>query len=89
MENPQGERKILSKFEDGLVYFTFTGLLPTWLWQYRAKLYTDTHITEEDIVTVDAVLSSQHELDFRFVDCFIALTLLKKFIYLISMCLNL
>ena len=65
MENPQGERKILSKFEDGLVYFTFTGLLPTGLWQYRAKLYTDTHITEEDVVTVDAVLSSQHELDFR------------------------
>ena len=54
----------MSKFEDGLVYFTFSGLLPTGLWQYRAKLYTDTDILEGDIITVDAVLSSQYELDF-------------------------
>ena len=64
MENPKGERKILSKFEDGLVYFTFSGLLPTGLWKYRAKLYTDTRISPEDIVTVDAVLSSHQELGF-------------------------
>ena len=54
----------MSKFEDGLVYFTFSGLLPTGLWQYRAKLYTDTDILVGDIITVDAVLSSQYELDF-------------------------
>ena len=64
VENPRGERKILSKFEDGMVYFTFSGLLPTGLWKYRAKLYTDTNISPEDIVTVDAVLTSHQELGF-------------------------
>ena len=64
VENPRGERKILSKFEDGMVYFTFSGLLPTGLWKYRAKLYTDTEISAEDIVTVDAVLTSHQELGF-------------------------
>ena len=64
VENPRGERKILSKFEDGMVYFTFSGLLPTGLWKYRAKLYTDTTISAEDIVTVDAVLTSHQELGF-------------------------
>ena len=64
VENPRGERKILSKFEDGMVYFTFSGLLPTGLWKYRAKLYTDTEISAEDVVTVDAVLTSHQELGF-------------------------
>ena len=64
VSNPRGERKILSKFEDGMVYFTFSGRLPTGLWKYRAKLYTDTTISAEDIVTVDAVLTSHQELGF-------------------------
>ena len=58
VENPLGETKILSKFEDGMVYFTFTGKLETGLWKYRAKIYTDTVIDKDDFVAVDAVLST-------------------------------
>ena len=60
VENPSGETKILSKFEDGMVYFTFTGELETGLWKYRAKIYTDTVIDKDDFVAVDAVLSTNN-----------------------------
>ena len=58
VESPGGETQILSKFEDGMVYFTFAGLLENGLWTYRAKIYTDTIIDKDDFVAVDAVLST-------------------------------
>ena len=58
VESPDGETKILSKFEDGMVYFIFSGLIQTGLWKYRARIYTDTIIDDDDLVSVDAVLST-------------------------------
>ena len=57
IESPNGSRKILSKFEDGMVYFSLTGVLEPGLWKYRAKIYPDTILQPEDLITVDAVLS--------------------------------
>ena len=57
IESPDGGRKILSKFEDGMVYFSLSGVLEPGLWKYRAKIYPDTILQPEDLITVDAVLS--------------------------------
>ena len=57
IESPDGSRKILSKFEDGMVYFSLSGVLEPGLWKYRAKIYPDTILQPEDLITVDAVLS--------------------------------
>ena len=57
IESPDGDRKILSKFEDGMVYFSLSGVLEPGVWRYRAKIYPDTILQPEDLVTVDAVLS--------------------------------
>ena len=57
IESPDGDRKILSKFEDGMVYFSLSGVLEPGVWRYRAKIYPDTILQPEDLITVDAVLS--------------------------------
>ena len=55
VESPGGETQILSKFEDGMVYFTFAGLLENGLWTYRAKIYTDTIIDKDDLHRVKII----------------------------------
>ena len=57
IESPNGDRKILSKFEDGMVYFSLSGVLEPGVWRYRAKIYPDTILEPEELITVDAVLS--------------------------------
>ena len=57
IESPDGGRQILSKFEDGMVYFSLSGVLEPGLWRYRAKIYPDTVLGPDDLVTVDAILS--------------------------------
>jgi len=55
--DPNGKKEIFSEFEDGMVYFKFSGILPLGIWTYKAKLYKDTVIPENSIISVDAVLS--------------------------------
>ena len=65
VESPSGVTQILSKFEDGMVYFTFDKRsIETGVWKYRAMLYADTVIEDHDIITVDAVLNTKdHPVD--------------------------
>ena len=39
VKDPSGKKRIFSKFEDGMVYFKFSGPLPPGIWSYHAKLY--------------------------------------------------
>ena len=57
IEDPNGKKEIFSKFEDGMVYFKFSGILPLGIWSYGVKLYKDTTFPERDVISVDAILS--------------------------------
>ena len=59
VEDPNGENKIFSNFEDGMVYFKFSGILPTGIWSYRVKMYRDTVIPEDEAVTVDVTVNHE------------------------------
>ena len=48
------KKRIFSKFEDGMVYFKFNGLLPTGIWSYHAKLYHDS-LYPDTQMTVDVI----------------------------------
>ena len=50
--NPDGEKNIFAKFQDGLVYFRFPGKSATGVWTYRVKMYDDQNSTPEPY-TVD------------------------------------
>ena len=52
VKDPSGKKRIFSKFEDGMVYFKFTGLLPPGIWSYHAKLYHDS-LYPDTKMTVD------------------------------------
>ena len=55
--DPSGQRNIFSKFEDGMVYFKFSGRLPPGIWSYHAKLYHDSLYPDTRMV-VDVVTKS-------------------------------
>ena len=57
MKDPSGKKRIFSKFEDGMVYFKFTGHLPSGIWSYHAKLYHDS-VFPDTKMSVDVVTKS-------------------------------
>ena len=59
IEDPNGKMRIFSQFEDGMVYFKFSGALPTGIWTYQVKLYEDIVIPAYDIISVDVTLSKR------------------------------
>lgn len=54
IKDPSGKKRIFSKFEDGMVYFKFNGLLPPGIWSYHAKLYHDS-LYPDTKMTVDVI----------------------------------
>ena len=54
VKDPSGKKRIFSKFEDGMVYFKFSGLLPPGIWSYHAKLYHDS-LYPDTKMTVDVI----------------------------------
>lgn len=60
IKDPSGKKRIFSKFEDGMVYFKFNGLLPPGIWSYHAKLYHDS-LYPDTKMTVDVI--TKCELD--------------------------
>lgn len=54
VKDPSGKKRIFSKFEDGMVYFKFTGQLPSGIWSYHAKLYHDS-LYPDTKMTVDVI----------------------------------
>ena len=58
VKDPSGKKRIFSKFEDGMVYFKFTGLLPPGIWSYHAKLYHDS-LYPDTKMTVDVITKCQ------------------------------
>ena len=54
VKDPSGKKRIFSKFEDGMVYFKFNGLLPPGIWSYHAKLYHDS-LYPDTKMTVDVI----------------------------------
>ena len=60
VEDPNGQNKIFSSFEDGMVYFKFSGILPSGIWKYSVKLYEDTIIHQDDAITMD-VISNKYD----------------------------
>lgn len=57
VKDPSGKKRIFSKFEDGMVYFKFSGRLPPGIWSYHAKLYHDSLYPDTRMV-VDVVTKS-------------------------------
>ena len=57
VKDPSGKKRIFSKFEDGMVYFKFSGQLPPGIWSYHAKLYHDSLYPDTRMV-VDVVTKS-------------------------------
>ena len=53
-----GKKRIFSKFEDGMVYFKFIGVLPPGIWSYHAKLYHDS-LYPDTKMTVDVITKCQ------------------------------
>jgi hypothetical protein len=60
VKDPSGKKRIFSKFEDGMVYFKFSGHLPSGIWSYHAKLYHDS-VFPETKMSVDVVTKSETE----------------------------
>ena len=60
VKDPSGKKRIFSKFEDGMVYFKFTGKLPPGIWSYQAKLYHDSLYPDTKMV-VDVVTRSDQD----------------------------
>ena len=58
VKDPSGKKRIFSKFEDGMVYFKFSGQLPPGIWSYHAKLYHDSLYPDTRMV-VDVVTKSE------------------------------
>ena len=58
VKDPSGKKRIFSKFEDGMVYFKFSGLLPPGIWSYHAKLYHDS-LYPDTKMTVDVITKCQ------------------------------
>ena len=58
VKDPSGKKRIFSKFEDGMVYFKFTGSLPPGIWSYHAKLYHDS-LYPDTKMTVDVVTKTE------------------------------
>jgi len=59
VKDPSGKKRIFSKFEDGMVYFKFNGLLPSGIWSYHAKLYHDS-LYPDTKMTVDVITKCEH-----------------------------
>ena len=62
VKDPSGKKRIFSKFEDGMVYFKFSGRLPPGIWSYHAKLYHDSLYPDTKMV-VDVVTRSLETTD--------------------------
>ena len=62
VKDPSGKKRIFSKFEDGMVYFKFSGPLPPGIWSYHAKLYQDSLYPDTKMV-VDVVTRSLETTD--------------------------
>ena len=60
VKDPSGKKRIFSKFEDGMVYFKFSGHLPSGIWSYHAKLYHDSVFPETKML-VDVVTKSDSQ----------------------------
>jgi hypothetical protein len=60
VKDPSGKKRIFSKFEDGMVYFKFSGHLPSGIWSYHAKLYHDSVFPETKML-VDVVTKSESQ----------------------------
>ena len=60
VKDPSGKKRIFSKFEDGMVYFKFTGLLPPGIWSYHAKLYHDS-LYPDTKMTVDVITKCEED----------------------------
>ena len=60
VKDPSGKKRIFSKFEDGMVYFKFTGSLPPGIWSYHAKLYHDS-LYPDTKMTVDVVTKTESD----------------------------
>jgi hypothetical protein len=60
VKDPSGKKRIFSKFEDGMVYFKFSGHLPSGIWSYHAKLYHDS-VFPETKMSVDVVTKSESQ----------------------------
>ena len=58
VKDPSGKKRIFSKFEDGMVYFKFSGVLPPGIWSYHAKLYQDS-LYPDTKMTVDVITKCQ------------------------------
>ena len=62
VKDPSGKKRIFSKFEDGMVYFKFSGRLPPGIWSYHAKLYHDSLYPDTKMV-VDVVTKCEQDDD--------------------------
>ena len=60
VKDPSGKKRIFSKFEDGMVYFKFNGLLPPGIWSYHAKLYHDS-LYPDTKMTVDVITKCEQD----------------------------
>lgn len=60
VKDPSGKKRIFSKFEDGMVYFKFSGHLPSGIWSYHAKLYHDS-VFPDTKMSVDVVTKSDSD----------------------------
>lgn len=58
VKDPSGKKRIFSKFEDGMVYFKFSGHLPSGIWSYHAKLYHDS-VFPDTKMSVDVITRSE------------------------------
>jgi hypothetical protein len=61
IEDPNGKTEIFSKFEDGMVHFKFSGILPMVIWAYRVKIYMIYNIN--DVISVDVILSQPEKMN--------------------------
>ena len=54
MKGLSGKKMIFSKFENGMVYLKFSGVLPLGFWSYLVKLYHDSLYLDTKM-TVDVI----------------------------------